>query len=471
MKHGDTQITVDTNEAPKLPKPVEESPISIDKMDVNITANNEQKYAPVVDFYIAYHGKHDISALEVAYEKYQETTESEYEKQRIEAEYYYYRFMLGDHAVLPTLVAMEGRVREKESLWNVIRNIGLCYEEKNLTKALVFYDESLEKIMDPIIHAKLIVAKADCLQKKELNSRNSIILIKQALSSCVDDNIRIIFLKGLETLFKQEKEKIGEIAVLRKILAIDGTDNSSKFNLAYVYSEFEYKDFNTLDLSIAQYISLLRLTPNDPAVHNNLGVAYEKLGLTIHAVESYKRSIKLNNTLASANLGNLYIKAGFVEEAEKVLNEASKETDCHKNVIAALANIQKNSLAEDAKIELIQKNTAEKHVFLEHFADFYMIDGQPVESLIGKWENDGEFLLLTVNDNNLTGEWTAKDNKYSISGTINNATAIFVRKKILKTLLFYEEDKFGLLYFTNNKLCVCLFMQDSTYTIKFSKSE
>jgi tetratricopeptide (TPR) repeat protein len=462
---------MNTSAPPQNPVVMEITPNRAEKIEENTSANNERQHSPIVEFYIAYHANHDINALESAYEQYKKTTEDEYERQRITAEYYYYRYLLGDHASIPKLLEMEVSCRGNALHWNVVRNIGLCYEEINLTKALNYYSESLEKITHPQLCSKIVVAKAGCLVKRDLNHKNSIDLIKEALLTYTDEESQIILLSGLEKQFEQEKEALGEILTLRKTLAIDGTDNSRKFRLAYAYSNYKYKSFNLLDLSVVQYLSLLKLTPDDSMAHNNLGYAYEQLGLPINAIKSYKRSIELKNTLAASNLGNLLLKAGFIEEAEKVLTEATKEPDCHKSVVSILANIQRYQAAEDARIEGINKVSPAKQAFLEHFADFYLIDKSPTTSIAGKWNNGDEFLQLSISGNDLNGDWTINSAQYSISGEINNATAIFVRKRIAQTWLTIEEDILGFLYISKSQLHICLFMQDSSYNRVFSKVE
>lgn len=68
----------------------------------------------------------------------------------------------------------------------------------------------------------------------------------------------------------------------------------------------------------------LRLNPDYIEVHNNLGVTYDRVGMPDEAVNELKEALKLNPnyTEAHCNLGNIYARSGRYEEAAGELHEA-----------------------------------------------------------------------------------------------------------------------------------------------------
>jgi Flp pilus assembly protein TadD len=59
-------------------------------------------------------------------------------------------------------------------------------------------------------------------------------------------------------------------------------------------------------------------SPVKPRVHNNLGMAYERIGWYAEAMEHFKKSIELDPKYHAPylNLGNIYVIEGRLSEAE-----------------------------------------------------------------------------------------------------------------------------------------------------------
>jgi tetratricopeptide (TPR) repeat protein len=76
--------------------------------------------------------------------------------------------------------------------------------------------------------------------------------------------------------------------------------------------------------AIKELNEALRLNPDYIEVHNNLGVTYDRMGMPDEAVNELKKALNLNPnyTEAHSNLGNIYARSGRFEEAAGELQEA-----------------------------------------------------------------------------------------------------------------------------------------------------
>ncbi len=73
--------------------------------------------------------------------------------------------------------------------------------------------------------------------------------------------------------------------------------------------------------SVAEYESALILDPGDGVIHNNLGVAYLKLGMMEEARRSWEEALRLNpdDRMAVNNLAACYLATGRTKEAKELL--------------------------------------------------------------------------------------------------------------------------------------------------------
>ncbi|MGB8217155.1 MAG: tetratricopeptide repeat protein [Candidatus Methanoperedens sp.] len=128
------------------------------------------------------------------------------------------------------------------------------------------------------------------------------------------------------------------------LLKTDGLDGESVELLTVYYSSFHttsgiglshnihnnlglaYDRIGKYEEAITELKEALRLNPDYIEVHNNLGVTYDRMGKPDEAVNELKVALNLNPNYAEAhcNLGNIYTSAGRYEEAAGELEEALK---------------------------------------------------------------------------------------------------------------------------------------------------
>lgn len=144
-------------------------------------------------------------------------------------------------------------------------------------------------------------------------------------------------------LSQETKEALRQIAAMERLLEINPADESCRFDLAYKYSEIGIED-----LALHHY-SMIPYEARSGATWNNLGVAYENLGLTSKAVEAYRSSEEKGGTLASSNLAFKLLHVGFIPEAREICERAMKINDYDKNLDKALARVHEIPEEEQKK--------------------------------------------------------------------------------------------------------------------------
>ena len=78
--------------------------------------------------------------------------------------------------------------------------------------------------------------------------------------------------------------------------------------------------------AIDTYQKAMALSPNDPALHNNLGSVYAEMGKVADAQEEFQKAADLNPAGASGyyyNLGVVMVNQGKMDEASTALKKAT----------------------------------------------------------------------------------------------------------------------------------------------------
>lgn len=102
-----------------------------------------------------------------------------------------------------------------------------------------------------------------------------------------------------------------------------------------------YDKIGRYDEAIDELHEALRLDPDYIEVHNNLAVTYHKMGMTFEAEKELKEAIRQNPGYLEAhcNLGNIYSTQGRLEEALFEINEALGINPGHAGAHNNLGNI------------------------------------------------------------------------------------------------------------------------------------
>ena len=191
-----------------------------------------------------------------------------------------------------------------------------------------------------------------------------------------DGNVEVLVAE--KNLAEQRKDDDAEIATQERLLELNPSDDEIRFSLAYKYS------LVNRDGLAAYHYSRIHTTNRSANAWNNLGVAFQALKLPIKAVNAYRKSIDLGETLAMANLAIRFLKAGFLHEAGEMLATASKIEGHHKNVDHGFGALRDDQDAEEKEEAAIFEKAKRASEFHRHYGR--AIAGTLSRSIAGEWK-------------------------------------------------------------------------------------
>lgn len=104
----------------------------------------------------------------------------------------------------------------------------------------------------------------------------------------------------------------------RASLALEPTDAAARFQLGNVRLAR-----GDADESLLHFRAAARLKPDEPRIHNNIGVAYEQLGQPVAAYRSYRKALaRVAYPPALVNAALLELRAGLLDQAAARLAQA-----------------------------------------------------------------------------------------------------------------------------------------------------
>ena len=119
---------------------------------------------------------------------------------------------------------------------------------------------------------------------------------------------------------------------------------------------------NSDDIKLKTFEQALKLTPNDPVIHNNLGIYLIQSRKFQKAIECFKKAIQINPDfeLAHSNLGNVFQELGEFQDAlssyQKAINIKPSFAQAHYNLGNVLNKIGKTRNAISSYKEALKHN-------------------------------------------------------------------------------------------------------------------
>ena len=121
--------------------------------------------------------------------------------------------------------------------------------------------------------------------------------------------------------------------------------------------------------AVKSYKNAIKINPDFPALHNNLGIAFKDLGQLEDAVDSYKKGLTFNPDYPDIlnNLGVALFAAGRLHDAAKYLKKAVKVkpnyADAYLNLSGVLKHLELHSEAQKCLETLIKidNNSVDAH--------------------------------------------------------------------------------------------------------------
>lgn len=313
---------------------------------------------------------------------------------------------------------MSGRAESLSQLKKIVDGNPEDYDAvRILVECLEFYDKyeeaketiksHLERTSEYSVKLKLSLLLSEInIKRKEFEQAKDNLsgFLEKTGSNSDEQNFSVY--KALGDIYKEQKELDMSCSIYEMALKYNPTVLSLRFKLAY--------DYNTIEkyaLSAYHYEKYLK-TKEDAAAMNNLGVAYESLGLLGQSAQLFKSATEGNNTLAAANLAKCYIEKGFYDHARNVLTRAVEREDHHQNVDSYLDELKTSVEREEKEKEKILEDAREQREFMLDFAQAISIPFGKYNEIDGLWvttyKNLGAFQVKLISLNTLKGEYESE---------------------------------------------------------------
>lgn len=386
----------------------------VDKLIEDKNGDNEDH--PWLQVYNSLKSKSIVQADSI-FEKIQnaETSSSQRERNYLMLQYFKYVY-----AGIDTL--NELKAKAKSSTSNLIKfycyeYLAMCYwEVKKYDECLTYRQMSYD--LAPDEEHKALTARQISLCLYELGRKTEAIeYLKGIKQGTPADAQKKIIYETLAELYDKDQNWVLKSIANEMALSCSPNNISLLFDTAFAYTNSYKSSIEQIpSLALLHYKELIQYDNKSQGGYNNLGVALSSFGLEGLAIENYKKSAELGNTLAASNLSSRFMHTGFYQEAKKILLKAKESDDIHENVWKILENLSRKEKEEAAKYTSLLEKANEEQKFLRKFGEaFFSPSIQP--SFLGDWLCDLTPVQIRQLPNPLYSEfkWAAKDINFTIS--------------------------------------------------------
>jgi hypothetical protein len=265
------------------------------------------------------------------------------------------------------------------------------------------YEEAVQcllraaSIAKPNRRASLEIDAAETLQKaKKPNQAKEILLRLCGADYANDAKTQYRILRQLYSSYKDSGDRFAGFAIAESALHKAPEEMSFRFSLAFDYGEADQNH-----MSLYHYKIICDQDEKNAGALNNLGIALANSDLPVLAVQRYKESYKLGETLAGSNLGRQYLDAGLSEEAIALLKEAQTKENCVPEVAGTLAAAHEKMQQNNREQEKVVAQAEQHRDFLLSFAIGYL--SPLATNLQGRWSFPSGELELQLNGAQLSG--------------------------------------------------------------------
>lgn len=387
----------------------------------------------------------DLEAAETAFKKYALDEKDEVKLEENKAIYLFLKYEKGgDNFAIDELEELVQKAKTDESKFNSLTWLSICLSDSmQYKKDVKVWENAISEIESEPFKSKAIVNLAYAMDKDNESIKARQLLIKRLLE-VKEDNLKAGIYKALSKIENTLGNKTISIYCKDKCLEYDPNNKTELFNSAYDASNEDIDD-----ISISNYLRLVRIDGKNSTAFNNLGVRAQEAGLKIKAVENYKKAAGLENTLAMANQGYLLLASGFTEDADKIAKKALALEDTHKNVHSLIAAIDKKKEDENKEWEKLSDNSLRRQELIRTYTEQYYL-GSP-KSLQGEWFVNGiTKIKIEIYNDKLEATWeelasALEKSNYSVklTGKVSGSTfsGQYTKRKIgdsTKTVLGFN---------------------------------
>jgi tetratricopeptide (TPR) repeat protein len=357
---------ISTDEKPAI----EESVSHIDETEEGVTWGSEMHNAFT-------EGRFDDA--DKAFKKYALDENDEAELHVNKGYYLYCRFeQAKDNSAIKELEELVSIAKTEAAKFNSALWLSFCLRDgMQYKEEITLWRSILVDLKSESLKNRTITSLAQSLVKDDKKDEAKDLLVERLLT--MDDS------KGKSALYNALSDTEGSIG--NKTLSIYCKDKSLEFDVnnrdELFNSAYAASNENIDEISISNYIKLVRIDGDNATALNNLGVRAQDADLKIKAIENYKKSSEHDNTLAMANQGYLLLKAGFSDEAMEMANKAIELGAPHKNVYSLISAIDKAKEEQNDKWLKLQEESLDRQKEIRKYTEQYYL-GTP-DALEGEW--------------------------------------------------------------------------------------
>jgi len=345
---------------------------------------------------------------------------------------YFLYIKAGGETALDRLKRLIQTSKTEKQKSNPLFWLAACYKfSKNYVEAEKLWTTAIDESEDEEEKTEYIRHLAG-VHKSNNQLDKAALLLESRLKIVSIDQEKSAVYRSISEIEKERGNKQISALALEKVIELNPDDKELLFDGAYAQSEADLEY-----LAINNYDTLITLDPDHNTALNNLGVAANNLEVPTKAIEFYKKSVDKGNTLAMANLAQLYLNNGFLEDAKKIIKMAQEHEEPHENVPHVITGIHSKQENDKNSWKNTLKKGNEYRKFVRQYTSAYFNEGTEPANLSGIWnmgsQNQVEF---KAHKNKLSAEWLIEPTglsstkfKCSLSGTIHNNSALVTYKK------------------------------------------
>lgn len=334
-----------------------------------------------------------------------------------------------DNSAIEQLKTLVNTSTDDESKHDALIWLSFCFDHSSQTEEKIkLWKESINSFSSENIITDASVRLARALNHAgSASDAKNLLVSRLKLVSISGDKAEIY--SALSQIEKSLGNKRLAIYCKDKYLELDPNNRDEIFNVAYQAAEED-----VYDLSISNYINLLRIDANNKSALNNLGVIAQNAKLPVKAVEKYIESSSFDTTLAMSNRGYLLANAGFLEDAKVLAKEALKLENPHENLYKLLTTISDLQKEQDAEWDKLVNKSFERQKFIRNYTDAYYEGDNKFD---GVWKTkNSNAITINIKDDKLEAPWqesgagilSSIEYNMVLTGKVNNS-AFFGRYK------------------------------------------
>lgn len=356
---------------------------------------------------------------------------------KIQNETFYLYFLytkIGDKDAIERLkqLIQTGKTEKQKS--NPLFWLSACYKfSKNYGEAEKLWISAIDEAEDEEQKTDYIRNLAG-VHKSNNQLDKAALLLESRLKKVTTDQEKSALYRSISEVEKERGNNQIAALALEKVIELNPDDKELLFDGAYAQSEADLSY-----LAINNYDTLITLEPDHGTALNNIGVAANNIDIPTKAVGFYQESVSKGNTLAMANLAQLYLNNGFIEDAKKIIEKTKEHENPHENVSHVITGIHSKQENEKDKWTNALKKANKYRKFIRQYTSAYFSEGTDLANFSGMWNlSNHNQIELKVHKNRLSAEWLIEPTglsktkyKCTLSGQIHNNSASIAYTKEL----------------------------------------